>query len=175
MGPILETLPYDNIVVWNGRERDEQPGTFGRYKAMYEATNDVIYLQDDDCLFRHHDELLAEYQQGVLTAVYGHGETPDGLEDVALVHGGAIVDRSLSLRAFDKYQQVWPADEGFYREADMIHGTICPSRQVHLPYEIRWDIINRRDRMSDQPWQRDLKHEITNRARRVRDRVLVTV
>lgn len=169
LSPILETLPYDDVVVWDGRERDEQPGTYGRYLAMYEANHDVMYLQDDDCVFRDHASLLAEYEPGVLTAVYGHGENPDGLEDVALVHGGAIVDRSLSLRAFDKYLAAWPVDEGFYREADMIHGTLCPSRQIDLSYEIRWDIIDRRDRMSDQPWQRDLKHRITERARQLRD------
>lgn len=171
MGPILATLPYDDVVVWNGRERDEHPGTYGRYLAMREAKHDVVYLQDDDCVFRHHDELLGAYEPGVLTAVYGHGENADGLEDVALVHGGAIVDREVSFRAFDRYLAAWPVDEGFYREADMIHGALCPSKQLPLPYEIRWDIIDRRDRMSDQPWQRDLKHKITERARAVRDTV----
>ena len=167
--PILASLPYDDVVIWNGRERDEQPGTYGRYLAMYEAQHDVVYLQDDDCVFSEHDALLGEYQPGVLTAVYGHGENPDGLEDVALVHGGAVVDRSCSLRAFDKYLAAWPVDEGFYREADMIHGTLCPSRQIQLPYEIRMEVAQRPSRMCNQPWQRDLKHEITNRARAVRD------
>lgn len=169
MEPILETLPYEDVVVWNGRERQERPGTYGRYLAMAEARNSVIYLQDDDCIFREHDAILAAYEPGMLSAVYGHGENPDGLEDVALVHGGAVVDRYSSFEALARYRAVWPADEGFYREADMIHGTLCPSVQLDLPYEIRWDIIDRRDRMSDQPWQRDLKHEITNRARQVRD------
>lgn len=169
LDPIMETLPYDEVVVWDGRERDEHPGTYGRYLAMREANHDVIYLQDDDCLFDRHDDLLAAYQPGVLTAVYGHGDNPDGLEDVALVHGGAIVDRDVSFAAFDRYLGRWPVDEGFYREADMIHGTLCPSVQPALPYAIRWDIIDRRDRMSDQPWQRDLKHAITGRARAVRD------
>ena len=168
LAPILETLPYDDVVIWNGRERDEQPGTYGRYRAMYEAKHDVIYLQDDDCIFRHHEELLGFYQPGVLTAVYGHGENPDGLEDVALVHGGALVDRSVSLRAFDRYLAKWPVDEGFYREADMIHGVLCPSRQLDLPYEIRMEIAQHPSRMCNQPWQRDLKHEITYRARSVR-------
>lgn len=169
LDPILETLPYDDVVVWDGRERDEQPGTYGRYLAMYEAAHDVVYLQDDDCVFCDHDALLAEYRPGMLTAVYGHGENPDGLEDVALVHGGAVVDRSVSLRAFDKYLTMWPVDEGFYREADMIHGTLCPSRQLPLPYEIRMEVATRPSRMANQPWQRGLKHEITERARAVRD------
>lgn len=171
MAPILATLPYGDVVIWNGLERDEHPGTYGRYLAMREAANEVVYLQDDDCLFRHHDELLDAYEPGVLTAVYGHGENSDGLDDMALIHGGALVDRDLSLSSFDRYLERWPVDEGFYREADMIAGTLCPHKHVDLPYEIRWEIINRRDRMCDQPWQRDLKHEITDRARAVRDAV----
>jgi hypothetical protein len=169
LDPILETLPYDDVVVWNGRERQENnPGTFGRYEAMREAKHDVIYVQDDDCVFRHHEELCAGYDPGRITAVYGHGETPDGLGDMALIHGGALVDRDVSLAAFDRYLERWPMDEGFYREADMIHGTLVPFRHLHLPYEIRLEIAQHPSRMCNQPWQRDLKHMITDRARQVR-------
>lgn len=169
LAPILETLPYDDVVVWNGSERYERPGTYGRYLVMREAKHDIVYLQDDDCVFRHHDNLMAAYAPGRITAVYGHGDTPDGLEDVALVHGGALVDRHVSATAFARYLERWPVDNGFYREADMIHGTLCPSVQIDLPYEIRMRIAQHPSRMCNQTWQRDLKHEITGRARAVRD------
>lgn len=168
MEPILDTLPYDEVLIWNGQERDEQPGTFGRYELMREATHDVIYTQDDDCIFREHDTLRRLWSEGIV-AVYGHGENPDGLEDVALVHGGALIDRDACLRSFDRYLEHWPKDDGFYREADMISGTITPSRQYHLGYTIRMKIAQHPSRMCNQPWQRDLKHKITNQARMVRD------
>jgi len=167
--PIISTLPYDEVIVWNARERQENPGTFGRYELMREAKHDVVYIQDDDCVFRHHDRLMGAYNPGTITAVYGHGETPDGYDDMALIHGGALVDRDASLAAFDRYRERWPMDEGFYREADMIHGTLVPFRHVHLPYEIRMEVAQRPSRMCNQPWQRDMKLEITNRARQVRD------
>ena len=170
MEPILATLPYDEVLIWDGTvERDEHPGTFGRYELMREAKHDVIYTQDDDCLFRHHDQLQQEWHAGEITAVYGHGDNPDGLEDVALVHGGALIDRDACLLSFVEYLEHWPRDEGFYREADMISGTLTPSRQLAIPYQIRMEIASRPNRMAHQPWQRDLKHKITNRARKVRD------
>jgi hypothetical protein len=169
LAPILETLPYDEVLIWNGAERDEHPGTYGRYELMREATHDVIYTQDDDCIFRHHDALRIGFYNKGIAAVYGHGTNPDGLQDVALVHGGALVDRDLCLASFDRYLERWPQDEGFYREADMISGTITPSVQYSIPYEIRMEIAQHPSRMCNQPWQRDLKHKITNQARKVRD------
>ena len=55
----------------------------------------------------------------------------------------------------------------------MISGTITPSRQIQFPYTIRMAIASRPNRMAHQPWQRDLKHKITNRARHVRDMEMV--
>jgi hypothetical protein len=78
--PILATLPYDEVLIW-GPDRDEHPGTYGRYQLMREATFDLVYTQDDDCLFREHDRLMRHYEPGGITAVYGHGDTPDGLEE----------------------------------------------------------------------------------------------
>ncbi len=168
--PILNTFPdYADVIVW-GPDRPEWH-VLGRYLAMFEATTAVVYTQDDDCIFRHHAELCAEYEPGVLVSTYGHGENPDGYDDMALVHGGAIMDVELPLRAFDRYLEWWPWDEGFMREADMINGTITPHRHVSLPFEIRMDIATRPNRMCNQPWQKSLKLEITNRARKVRDDV----
>lgn len=166
--PILATLPYHEVLIW-GPERDEQPGTYGRYQLMREAAHDVIYTQDDDCIFQYHHTLVGRWQPGEIAAVYGHGPNPDGLADVALVHGGALIDRDACLASFDRYLEHWPQDEGFYREADMISGTITPSVQLDLPYTIRMEIAQHPSRMCNQPWQRDLKHKITAQARQVRD------
>jgi hypothetical protein len=168
LAPILATFPdYADVIVW-GPDREEFH-VMGRYLAMAEATTDVIYTQDDDCIFRHHEELLALYEPGRIVSTYGHGDTPDGYDDMALVHGGAIMDRVLPAIAFNRYLDRWPRDEGLLREADMINGTITPHTHTDLPYEIRMEIATRPNRMVNQPWQRDLKLEITNRARAVRD------
>ena len=82
-----------------------------------------------------------------------------------------MMDAHLPYRAFSEYLAYWPRDEGFLREADMINGTITPHEHVDLPFEIRMDIATRPNRMCNQPWQKDLKLEVTNRARQVRDRL----
>jgi hypothetical protein len=171
MRPILETLPYRRVIIW-GPDREELR-VYGRYAAMLEAETPFVYTQDDDCIFREHGSLMAAHRLGRITAVYGHGENPDGYDDMALVHGGAIIDRNLPAHAFRRYLEHWPQDEGFYREADMISGTIVPHEHVYLPYEIRMEIAQAPNRMCNQPWQKDLKLEITNRARAVRDGVAV--
>jgi len=169
--PILDTLPYEHVIVW-GPDREELH-VYGRYAAMLEAPTRFVYTQDDDCVFHHHAELLAAADPGRITAVYGHGDNPDGYQDMALVHGGAIMDRDLPAAAFARYLERWPRDEGFLREADMINGTISPHAHVDLDYEIRMGIAQAPNRMCNQPWQRGLKLQITNRARQVRDRVEV--
>jgi hypothetical protein len=51
----------------------------------------------------------------------------------------------------------------------MINGTLTPHMHIHLPYTIRMEIAQAPNRMCNQPWQRQLKREITDRARKVRD------
>jgi hypothetical protein len=167
LAPILETLPYPNVIIWG--PDDPELHVYGRYAAMSRARTPVVYTQDDDCLFTQHEALLAAYEPGTIVAVNGHGDDPGGYEDVALVHGGALMDRHLPNRAFAEYLIRYPYDEGLLREADMINGTINPSRQLDLPYEIRMEIATRPNRMCNQPWQRDLKRKITDQARTVRD------
>lgn len=164
--PILDTLPYGEIVVWDDKRPDLK--VYGRYKAVLEATNRVVYLQDDDCVFRHHDELLAAYEPGVLVANYGHGDDPCGYEDCALVHGGAIVDADLPARVFARYFEHFPPDDDFLYEADMVFTCLAPHKYVRLPYEIL-PLASDPSRMCNQPWQREKKMRITNRARWVRD------
>jgi hypothetical protein len=167
LDPILETLPYKHVRIW-GPDQPEMH-VFGRYVAMFEAKTPVVYTQDDDCIFRDHEELLARYEPGRIVANYGHGDNPDGYDDMALVHGGALMDADLPARAFSRYLQRYPLDEGFLREADMINGTISPHTHTDLEFEIRMEIATRPNRMCNQPWQRDLKRKITDQARKVRD------
>lgn len=164
--PILDTLPYSEVIVWDDNRPDLK--VYGRYELIREASNPVVYLQDDDCVFRHHQELAAAYEPGVLVANYGHGANPAGYDDCALVHGGALVDRDLPAHIFAEYLAHFPADTDFLYEADMVFTCLAPSKYVHLPYEIL-PLASHPTRMCNQPWQREKKMRITNRARYVRD------
>lgn len=170
MGPILDTLPYGHVVIWDNSRRLDYK-TFGRYKAMHDAPTPVVYFQDDDTLFRHHDELMAAYEPDVLTAVYGHGNAEAGYGDVPLVCGGAIVDRMVCVTAWLNYVEHFEMDNDFWYDCDFALGPLMPFKHVHLPFEIR-DIAYNGNRLADQPWQRETKLRITNRARWIRDHVL---
>lgn len=167
--PILAALPYAHVIVWSGEyDSPDCYGLYTRYAAIAHAPTPIIYTQDDDCIFQHHEALLTAYEPGRIACVYGHGDNPDGLEDIALLHGGAVMDRDLPALALARYLEHWPRDEAFMREADIIVGGLSPSWQVNLPYEIRYEIAARPNRMAHQPWQRDLKHKVAARAREIR-------
>lgn len=172
LAPIIDTLPYEHVVLWTAdRDGPQAYGLFVRYLAASEAPTEVVYVQDDDCLFERHDDLVAAYEPGRIVSTYGHGENPDGLEDFVLLHGGAIFDRDLIAPAFERYLDYYVRDEGFYREADIIFGGLTPFVHVDLPFEIDYEIATRPNRMANQEWQKGLKHAIANRVRGVRDMV----
>jgi hypothetical protein len=167
LGPILETIPYDDVVIWDNSERLMDFKTFGRYVVTNEARHDVIYFQDDDTIFRDFEALEDCYAPGRLTAVYGHGENPDGYEDTAIFPGGALVDKALINPVFDCYLEHFPMDNDFFYYCDFVFGTLVPHQQVHLPFEIR-DLAYNGARLADEPWAREVKRRITDRARSLR-------
>jgi len=172
---IIDSLIFDNVIVWdNSVNRDWKCA--GRYLAAMQAHTDIVYFQDDD-VFVPPDtqrELLAEYEEGVCVANWAHGDDPDGYEDLPLVGCGAIVDRGLCFDGIVQYAAVWPLNEAFQYEADFVVGALYPDfRHVRLPFEINYPVAQHPTRLVNQPWQRDLKLEITERAREIRDRGLV--
>ena len=167
--PIIGTfIGYGEILIWDTL-RDDM-GVYGRYQLVSEARNPVVYVQDDDCIVPRDTqlELLQAYEAGLLVANWGHGSTPAGYDDVALVHAGAILDRDLPARAFTRYLEHYPWDDDMEREADMIVGCLTPHRHVHLPYQIL-PVAWSPSRMCNQPWQREKKMRVTNRCRWIRD------
>lgn len=173
---ILDSLIFDSWVIWDNSQRDDMK-TAGRYYALnHFRTHEVIYFQDDDVYVppETQQRLCEEYEPDVVVANYGHGENPDGYDDLPLVHGGAILDADLPWKGLNRYLEQYPLDRDFLYEADFIAGVLYPAfRHVYLPHEINLPIAQDPSRMCNQPWQRDLKLEITNRARAIRDSALV--
>lgn len=96
MTQILDTLPYDDIVLWNNADRADL-GIYGRYAAIEHAKHDVIYTQDDDVLVTCHRELEREYRDGWLTCNY----PPPW--DIPWVARGALFHRDMPAKAFHRY------------------------------------------------------------------------
>lgn len=171
MDRILESLIFENVILWdNSVNRDWKCA--GRYLAAMQAPTDIVMFQDDDVLLPEETQwaLLAEYEEGVCVANWAHGDNPDGYDDLPLVGAGAIVDRGLCFDGIVQYSALYPLDEAFQFEADFIVGALYPEfRHVYLPFEINYDIAQHPSRLANQPWQKTLKFEMTQRARGIRD------
>lgn len=171
---IVESLIFDDVVVWDNSLGDDRK-TAGRYFALLEASFGVVYFQDDDVIVPRETQrrLVDAYMPDVVVANYGHGENPDGYDDLPLVCGGAVLDAGLPWEALDRYLEHWPLDDGFLYEADFIAGVLYRDfRHLFLPFDIDLAIAQAPERLCNQPWQRELKLKITNQARAVRDMVV---
>lgn len=173
---IRESLIFGHVVVWDNSQRALDAKCAGRYYALEEAPTSVAWLQDDDVIVPPDTQqrLLDAYMPGVVVANWGHGLTPDGYDDLPLVCGGAILDTDLPWPALNRYLEHWPADDGFLYEADFVAGVLYDDfRHLHLPFEINMSVAQHPSRLCNQPWQKDLKFEITERARAIRDGAMV--
>lgn len=178
MREIRESLIFDDVIVWDNSTAPFDAKCAGRYYAALGARNDIVYFQDDDVIVPRETqrELVDSYQPGVMVANWGHGETPAGYDDLPLVCGGGIVDRDLPWQCALRYLDRWPLDDGFLYEADFVIGVLYPAfEHRYLPFEIDYGIAQHDSRLCNQEWQRDLKPEITERARTIRDEVLASV
>lgn len=104
--PIIAALPYDEIVVWDNREREDL-GIYGRYAAIAETNAPIIYVQDDDLIVRCHDQLLAAYEPGRILCNY------PAPFDIPWVARGALFDRALPEKAFQQWDRMFPRDRDF--------------------------------------------------------------
>lgn len=169
---VLDSLIFENVIVWDNSKRRVDMKVAGRYGAVLEARTRAVYFQDDDVIVPEETQvaLLEAYRPGVVVANWAHGENPDGYDDLPLVGAGAVLDRDLPWPALDRYLEVFPPDLGFYYEADFIAGVLYPEfEHLRLPFEIDLALAQHPSRLVNQPWQKDLKRKITNRARAIRD------
>jgi hypothetical protein len=180
MERIVDSLIFDNVIVWDN-SRDPDWKCAGRYMAAAMSPTDLVYYQDDDVLVptfvqeglaRRATPMVPGYFD--IVANWGHGENPDGYDDLPLVCGGAVGSKQAAWDAIRRYAEHWPLDEAFMYEADFVVGALYRGfEHMDWGFEIDLSIAQHPSRLCNQPWQRDLKLEITNRARAIRDGVLV--
>lgn len=167
---ICDSLIFKRFVVWdNGMDPDWKCA--GRYQAALLAPTDLVYWQDDDVIVPREtqEQLLRDYEWPIV-ANWGHGENPDGYDDLPLVGAGAVADKKAAWRAIARYGAHFPLDEGFMYEADFVVGVLYPRfKHVHLPFHIEMPVAQHPSRLVNQPWQKELKLKITKRARAIRD------
>jgi len=178
MARIRDSLIFDDVIVWDNSVNVDWKCA-GRYAAALATDARYVFFQDDDVIVpRATQEALVDAfdDDDGIVANWGHGENPDGYNDLPLVCGGAIARRTFVIDALMTYARHYPLDDEFMYEADFAVGVLYPSfKHAHLPFDINLQVAQHSSRLVNQPWQRDLKHKITMRARAIRDRELAAV
>lgn len=124
LSPIVETLPFSDVVVWNNAEREDLQ-CYGRFAGIEEACNDHIYVQDDDLIVPV-EALLSMYDGDGIVA----NKPPD--EEWRFIGGGAFFPRSLP--DFTSYTDRFGFDDDFCRVADVVFAYGHPYRSVWVGY-----------------------------------------
>lgn len=170
--PILDTLPYGEIVVWDNSQRPTDEKCYGRFLAMREASNDLIYFQDDDVIFTQHAELRAAHDPGRITANMPspwYENAGYDQERSVQVGAGSLLERDLPWSAFDAYLAQWPLDDLFLTYCDDIAGILLPSLRVDLGYEVL-PHASAPGRIFTTPGSQDRRREVAQRALAIRER-----
>ncbi len=100
MKPILDSLPYEEVVVWDNSKRPFDARVWGRYLAIAETTKPVIYFQDDDCIVHNHEELREKYRRGWIVANMTLDHRPG---EPPMLGWGALFHRDDPAKAFAKW------------------------------------------------------------------------
>lgn len=131
---------FDEIIVFT-----ESPSVYQRYLLAKQAANEIIYVQDDDCLVNY--QSLFKHYNGQITNTMTLPFKPRYDEmGCTLVGWGAFFPKSM-LSVFDKYIERYGADDPhLLREADRIMTALNkPFNTIIQPHE---DLFQDGNRMS---------------------------
>ncbi len=143
---ILERLDlgfFDEILIVA-----ESSSVYKRYEAAKKAANDIIYVQDDDCLVNF-QVLFSKYNGQLTNTMTKQFQEKYKDLECTLVGWGTFFPKSM-LSVFDKYiEKYGPEDPHLLREADRIFTYLTrPWNTVIQPHE---DLFQTNDRMGYQP------------------------
>ena len=146
---------FDEILI-----KTESPSVYQRYLLAKEAKNDIIYVQDDDCLVNY--QILWKCYDGcrltnTMTLPFQKKYEPLGC---TLVGWGCYFNKSY-LKVFDKYIAKYGVDDHLLREADRIFTYLNrPFNTIIQPHE---DLFQNQQRMSTNPDGSIIQSHFTSR------------
>lgn len=176
--PVLESLIFPMICVYNNSTEETDEMTYGRAVAAQRSPTEVIYSQDDDIVHTPENQMriLAAYEPGCLVGCmwpeWSDGARRQGIEngydDLVFPGSGSISNRTLWTDAHARYLQHYPHDDFFRMWSDTIIGVISPTVQLPILFdELEWG--NNPNRMAHMEDAVALKTEAIRRGREVRD------
>ena len=138
----IDTGFFDEILVVT-----ECPSIYHRYLAAKTAKNDIIYVQDDDCLVNF-QALFKHYNGQIINGMPLPFIEKYKDSGCTLVGWGCYFKKS-KLSVFDSYIAKYGVDADLLREADRIFTYLnFPVKTVQFPHE---DLNQTSDRMGYQP------------------------
>lgn len=179
LGPVLKSLIFEDVVVWDNSKREVDVMTYGRRLAIAKAKNSIIYSQDDDIVHskKNQRKILSEYEPGVLTGcmwdAWSQGARDQGIargyDDLVFAGSGSVYDANVPGDAVSRYLEWWPADDFFFLWADTIIGVLAPTKQIDVRFTAL-PCAENDNRMCNLPNAVLQKKEAISRARKIRDR-----
>lgn len=127
LSPVLDALPFEDIVIHDNSKMPTDSMVYGRYLAMQRAKYDIVYTIDDDAI-TNSIAVCSQYREGMITANVPHDRRGFYSDGVTLLGWGSVFDRGLTA-VFEKYLERFPADDLFLRECDRIFTGL---NQVHV-------------------------------------------
>lgn len=139
----LECGIFDEIII-----KVDCPSVYERYIVAQKASNDIIYVQDSDCLVNH-QELFKHYDGRITNAMPKDFQEKYKDMGCTLVGWGAFFPKSM-LSVFDRYiAKYGDNDPHLLREADRIFTFLnSPWNTITMPHE---DLFQTHERMGYQP------------------------
>lgn len=139
---IMERLDlgfFDEIIV-----KTESPFVYQRYILARQAKNDIIYVQDDDCLVNY-QVLFNKYDGRLTNTITLPFQKQYESMECTLVGWGCYFPKKM-LEVFTKYTDEFEEDDHLLREADRIFTYFNkPYNTIIQPHE---DLFQDEDRMS---------------------------
>lgn len=133
---------FDEIII-----KTESMDVYQRYCSAKDAKNDIIYVQDDDCLVNYQN-LFKHYNGRITNAMPLPFQQKYEQMGCTLVGWGCYFPKSM-LTVFNKYVEKYGVDKHLYREADRIFTYLNkPFNTIIMPHE---DLPQGPDRMSLEP------------------------
>lgn len=173
MREVLYSLPFTDTIVWDNSIEDH--AVYARYLAIADTKHPLVYTQDDDAVLEPQAfaDLVGAWQPGAVVCNMPPKFHPH-YSDSALVGFGALFERDLPGKAFEKFSEYgfaesdrWPS--GFFaRCCDVVFTVLTPRILVDVPYRDR-EFASAPNRMWRQPTHFSERQEMLRLARIVRD------
>lgn len=141
LDPILETLIFPDVIVWDNSARPNDLGAAGRYAGVAEAQTPIVFFQDDDCIVSPGAQraLLEAYVDGFFVSNMNPDHNRGQYPLLALPGWGSLVRGDLTEAALSRWREAHPDDYGsddFLRiGCDIVFPVLTPSRMVDLGHE----------------------------------------